>query len=56
MEYGRTDYDESDGVEDLELTVVGEDTYSSKLKDRVNQHHKTKEDPSWKHEKKLNWH
>ena len=40
MEYGHTDSAESDGEDDLEIMVVGEETYLSKLKDRVK--HRTK--------------
>ena len=54
MEYGCTDADRSDGEEDMEPMIVGENTYLAKLKDRVKVHHKIKEDPSCKHEKKLN--
>ena len=54
MEYGYTDADRSYGEEDMEPMVVGENTYLAELKDRVKLHHKIKEDPSCKHEMKLN--
>ena len=54
MEYGEIEqYADQEG-EELELAIVGEDTYLEKMADRIKEHHILKKDPTKKHENKLN--
>ena len=54
MEYGEIEqYADQEG-EELELVVVGEETYLEKMADRIKEHRILKKDPTKKHENKLN--
>ena len=54
MDYGEIEQYAHQEGEELELAVVGEDTYLEKMVDRIKDHHILKKDPTKKHENKLN--